>query len=403
MKHALYIIIAALFLSCDQDTEMNKNQDFETQLREKFLNAAKGDTIEIPEGKFELTGTLILHSVPFITLRGKGQSQTVLSFKNQKEGGEGITISDSPDLILENLSVHDSKGDGIKIMNARNLTIRNVAVGWTNGPNSANGKYGIHVSLSEKILIEKCAVTAASNAGIFVSQAENIIIRDNITFENVTGLQTENCFYADIHKNKSYNNTGGIIIAELPGLSKLNGHSIRIYENSVKNNNYLNFSSPGNVASMVPSGTGILLISTRNVEVFKNEIEGHHTTGAAIISFFLMRLPISDSNYNPYSSSIFVHHNKFDQPLTSADTSCLLGKIVDSLFHENIPHVLFDGFVDPKFVEKDGKVREAGNICLQMNGEIKFSNINAPARFEKIIADPASHSCEQGELPPVEL
>ena len=89
--------------------------------------------------------------------------------------------------------------------------------------------------------------------------------------------------------------------------------------------------------------------------------------------------------------------------MTLPDTTRVLGMMVYLLFQRNNPHNLYDGFVDPVFVEKDGKVREAGNLCLQYNGDIKFASINASSHFRDIKTDPNVHDCEQGEIPPVEF
>lgn len=397
------IIIALLYNSCNQNSDNNNAQDFEKQLQEKLINAKKGDVIEIPEGKFEFTRTLSLDAVPFVTIRGVAQSKTVLSFKSQTEGAEGLKISNADDFTLENISIHDTKGDGIKIQDSKNLAIRNVAVGWTDGPKETNGSYGIYPVTCKNVLIEKCAVTAASDAGIYVGQSENIIVRNNITYENVAGIEIENCTYADVYNNKSYNNTGGIFIFDLPELPRKNGHHVRVYENVIKENNFPNFAPEGNTVSMVPAGTGMLVMSTRNVEIFENEISGHRTTSTAVISFLLTQKPYKDSLYNPFSSAIFIHHNRYEQPMSMPDTTRPLGKLAAMIFQGNNPHILFDGFIDPLFVEKNGKVREAGNLCLKLNGDIKFANINAPSNFKDVKTDPNVHDCEHGELPVVEL
>lgn len=400
---AASVIFSAAFFSCNMSGTNTASVNFEQQLQEKLNHARKGDVIEIPEGKFELTKTLSLVGVPFITIRGKAQSKTVLSFKNQTEGEEGLKIANANDFTIENISIHDTKGDGIKLQDSKNVTVRNLAVGWTDGPKTTNGNYGIYSVSCENVLIEKCAVTSASDAGIYVTQSENIIVRNNLTFENVAGIEIENCIYADVYNNRSYNNTGGIFVFDLPDLPRKNGHHIRIYENVVKDNNYPNFAPGESMVAVIPAGTGMLVMSTRNVEVFENEFSGHNTASAAVISFLLTKKAYKDSLYNPYVSSIFIHHNKFDQPMTMPDTTRSLGRLAATIFRGNNPHILYDGFIDPSFIESDGKVRESGNLCLKFNGDVKFANINAPSDFMDIKTDPNVHDCEQGELPAVEL
>jgi nitrous oxidase accessory protein NosD len=67
--------------------------DFEKKLQTKLILAEDGTTIEIEAGTFFLTKSLSLEGKKNITLRGKGIDKTVLSFKNQIQGAEGIKIT----------------------------------------------------------------------------------------------------------------------------------------------------------------------------------------------------------------------------------------------------------------------------------------------------------------------
>ena len=56
----------------------------------------------------------------------------------------------------------------------------------------------------------------------------------------------------EIYGNKSYNNTGGILVFDLPGLTR-NGRNVKVYDNEVYENNLFNFSPKGNIVASVPS------------------------------------------------------------------------------------------------------------------------------------------------------
>lgn len=49
----------------------------------KFIEAKEGETIEIPEGFYEMNTQLILDKVNKVTIKGAGMYNTVLSFKNK--------------------------------------------------------------------------------------------------------------------------------------------------------------------------------------------------------------------------------------------------------------------------------------------------------------------------------
>src|SRR5205823_10323045 len=120
--------LAALLLSACARKEgvLSPGPTFEKDLQTALIEAKPGSLIELPEGRFNINGTLSL-TVPNVTIRGKGISKTVLSYKNQKTGAAGM-LATGNNFTLEALSIEDTKGDGVKINNADGVTIRNVRV-----------------------------------------------------------------------------------------------------------------------------------------------------------------------------------------------------------------------------------------------------------------------------------
>src|SRR3546814_974481 len=62
--------------------------------------------------------------------------------------------------------------------------------------------------------VQTCAlpifyVRGASDAGIYVGQSKNVVVRDSIAKENVAGIEIENCYDADVHDNIAVQNSGG--------------------------------------------------------------------------------------------------------------------------------------------------------------------------------------------------
>jgi hypothetical protein len=88
-------ISAMLFFGCQSGKPVKVDGDMEKQLQEMFVNAKEGDVIELPEGSIQLGRPLILDGVNGVTIRGKGIDKTILSFKDQKDGAEGIRITAS--------------------------------------------------------------------------------------------------------------------------------------------------------------------------------------------------------------------------------------------------------------------------------------------------------------------
>jgi len=400
---ALLILIIA---SCGQPAENVESTDsagdYQKELQEQLINAQPGDTIHIPAGTFEFTRSISLDGVANVTIKGAGKDKTILSFKNQIEGAEGIkVVADA--ISIEDLTVQDTKGDAIKVQDSKGVTFRNLRVTWTNGPDSKNGAYGLYPVSCDDVLIEGCEASCASDAGIYVGQSINVIIRNNTATKNVAGIEIENCVGADVYNNKSYGNTGGVFIFDLPELPRKNGHHIRVFNNEIIDNNLDNFSPEGNTVALVPAGTGVLVMSTRDVEVFENEISNHKTVSITIVSYLITQKPFEDTLYNPFSSAIYIHDNKFIQAPAMPDTSRDMGKLVALLFQGNTPEIVYDGTVDPRVLLEDGSIDPSKRICLQNNGDIRFANINAPGDFKDIDTDMENYNCELSTLSPIEL
>lgn len=74
-----------------------------------------------------------------IVVRGKGIDKTILTFKDQTSGAEGLRVSNCENIILEDMTLQDSKGDLIKTMHVKGITFRRVKAEWTGKPDEKMG------------------------------------------------------------------------------------------------------------------------------------------------------------------------------------------------------------------------------------------------------------------------
>src|SRR4029434_3597221 len=95
----------------------------------------------------------------------------------------------------------------------------------------------------------QCAAMSASDAGIYVGQSTQIVVRDNRAELNVAGIEIENSTHADVYRNTVTNNTGGILVFNLPGLPVKDGRQTRVYSNHIHDNNTDNFAPKGNIVA----------------------------------------------------------------------------------------------------------------------------------------------------------
>lgn len=370
--------------------------DIEKKIQTDLILAKDGSTVEITEGSFHLSKSLSLEGKKNITIRGKGMDKTILSFKNQTSGAEGIRVTDCENITIEDMTVQDSKGDLIKTMHVKGITFRRVKAEWTGKPSKTNGAYALYPVQCENVLIDGCTARGASDAGIYVGQSKQIVVKNCLATENVAGIEIENSLYADVFDNVSTGNVGGILVFDLPDLVLKQGGYVRVFKNTIKENNLANFAPKGNIVAKVPDGTGVLILATNHVEVFDNQIINNKSAGMSIISYFMTENPIKDKGYYPYPTAIYVHDNNFERQHVRATSKGRFGQIFrfKLKFGKDVPHILYDGIVDPKTKDASGKVRPESRICIRNNKNQTVANMDAENDFKNVNRDASLFDCE---------
>lgn len=370
--------------------------DFQKRLQEELIAAKTGSVIELPEGKFNFDKTLSL-TANGVTIRGKGMSKTVLAFKGQTAGSAGLSVK-ANDFVIEDLAIEDAAGDGLKTEASTNVTIRRVRVEWTAPLNEKNGPYGIYPVTSKNVLIEDSFVKGAADAGFYLGQSENAIMRRNRAEGNVAGFEVENCKNVDVYENTATNNSGGILVFNLPDLPVQGGESVRVYNNQVIGNNAPNVAPKSQTVYNLPSGLGVSVMAIKNVEVFNNTIKDNNTANMHIISYLSMSQEIKDARYNPFVSNVYVHDNQFGGSGKSPDARLESVMMVAKVVGQPMPDILYDGMVEPK----DGKPGDA-KVCLENNGEVTFANFDAGNKFKNVSRDVKKHQCTLPALAAITL
>ena len=318
------------------EIKVEPGADGSEQLIEALIMAQPGDTVSIAAGRFELTDGLSL-DVDDVTVRGAGADATILSFRNQQGSGEGLLVT-SDRVVLQDFAVEDPKGDGVKSKGSDQITFRNLRVEWTNGPDEKNGAYGVYPVSSKNVLIEGVTVRGASDAGIYVGQSENIIVRNSRAEYNVAGIEIENSFRADVHGNVATHNTGGILIFDLPNLPVQGGHDIRVFDNEVVDNDTPNFAPEGNIVGIVPKGMGIMVMANRNVHVFNNRLSGNGTTHVLIAAY---PNEYEDENYMFVPRGVYIHDNEYGEGGSAPDGD--VGRLISDISGVPVPDIVWDG------------------------------------------------------------
>lgn len=391
-----YMLISILLLlSCNNQRNiewLNIEKDLQTEM----IMAEDGDTIRVPAGYYKFTSSISLDEKNNVVIMGEGKDKTILSFEGQTEGAEGLRVSNGKNITVQDLTIEDTKGDAIKTQDIAGMNFINVRITWSGKPKESNGAYGLYPVLCTNVLFDGCEVSGASDAGIYVGQSKYVVVKNCTAFHNVAGIEIENTLYADVYNNYSYDNTGGILVFDLPDLKQKKGGQVRIFNNRIEHNNYRNFAPPGNIVGKVPAGTGFMILATSNVEVFNNKIFNNKTANASLISYFTTQEAIKDSLYDPYSKSVSIHNNEFKKGFFQiADWRNDIGKLVLYKFWFSVPDILFDGIKDPK--------SNLSQLCLEANGKATFANLDAGNKFKNISTDITKHACKPTSLPEVKF
>ncbi len=409
-------VLLYLLSACNEMPSYDPERSYksiEKSLSAKLMLAEDSSIIQLEAGHFIFKNSLILEGKRNVTIRGKGMDKTILSFKIQETGAEGLRVANCSNITLEDFAIEDAAGDNIKVTETKGITFRNIKSAWTGEVNKKNGAYGLYPVLCKDVHIEGCEVLGASDAGIYVGQSSNVTIRKNKVYWNVAGIESENSENVIIDSNEAFENTGGILIFDLPGLT-MYGSSIKAYQNKVHDNNLDNFAPSGNIVGVVPPGTGFLVLATRDVEIFENEIKDNKTIGAGIISYDLVASMRSennssgnqstgvqvvnqnykqDANYDPYPGEIYIHNNQFSNSHLLPELGNDFGKLFLFKFGLSGPSVAWDGIEAPEY-HKDGEINSAYKICIDESEESLIANLDAGNNFENISTDPEEFNCE---------
>ncbi len=345
--------------------------DAQDKLQTALLDVKPGDTVQIAAGRYELTDGLSL-DVPNVTVKGAGPAATILSFNGQQSSGEGFLIT-SNKVTIRDLGVENAKGDGIKSKGVDQISFVNLRVEWTAGPKSTNGAYGVYPVSSTNVLIDHVTVNGASDAGIYVGQSKNIVVRNSTAEFNVAGIEIENSMNADVHDNLATHNAGGILVFDLPNLPQMGGHSTRVFHNKSVQNDTENFARQGAIVGSVPTGTGVMIMANRDIHVFDNDIDQNRTGAILVVSY---TQSYDDLTYNPLPRDISVHGNRFGKNGWSPEFPGA-GPITKAL-GGTLPPVVWDGVTG--FTPK-GMTKPVAVHVHFTDGPVANLHFNAPGNI----------------------
>jgi parallel beta-helix repeat protein len=295
--------------------------DAQKQALVAFFLAGEGDTIQFCAGQFDFTAGLALTGKRGVKVVGAGRDQTILSFKGSPTE-DGISVNNVEGFDLEHLTIYDAPGNGLRIFRSEYITIRDVKIGWSDAdpasPNydetqttwGNNGSYSFYPVLSHHILIEDSISVGSSDAGVYVGQSNDILVQRTEAFHNVAGFEFENTYRAEFVDNYAHDNVGGFLVFDLPGRAQF-GEKNLVHSNRSFGNNLRSFAAHGAIVATVPTGTGMLVFASDQLELYDNDIENNYTTGLGIVNYGLADPNEPSTNYDFFPEGIHIYNNTF--------------------------------------------------------------------------------------------
>ena len=389
------LVVSSLSLSAKQ-VLLGPTLNSQEEIQEALIDLEPGDVLTLEPGQYFFEDGISL-DVNDVIFEGSGIDDTILNFGNQISGAQGLLVT-SDNVTLRDFAVLDARGDAIKVIGVDGINMIRLRTEWTGGPKATNGAYGFYPVESKDVLIDGCVAIGASDAGIYVGQSQNIIVKNSVAQYNVAGIEIENSYYADVFDNLASHNTGGILVFDLPDLPQQGGHHVRVFRNKAINNDTDNFAPEGNIVGEVPRGTGIIIQANSDVEVFDNDIYGNGTVNLSIVTY---GYDTKDKNYNPHPKSIQIHGNRFgdggfDPDVGTGELAAILFELSDG----DMPDIFWDGIL-PTSQMIFGQPDEE-RLLITNNGNATFLTLN-PIKYILPFLDPVERDIKayEGKVRPL--
>jgi len=375
---------------CDVFLQPSEADNDQQRVQEAFILIESGQTLCFDAGTYRFVSEVTL-DVDDVTIRGAGRTTSLLDFTNQDSGGNGIKITGDR-VTVEDLRVVDPPGDGIRADDVEDITFQRVDVIWPNDQSQDNGAYGLYPVGCEGVLIDDVLVVGARDAGIYVGQSNNILVKDSEAYGNVAGIEIENSNDAEVRNCHAHNNTAGILVFNLPGLEQY-GSRTKVVGNLIEDNNLPNFGVEGTVVAAVPGGTGMLFLAVDGNEVHDNIIRNNNSFGVLFFTY----LPglfgsYDDDNFDPYCEDNYIHSNTFEN--NGTDPFGTLHGVAGQFIPLPTPEIVVDGCV--------AEDATAVDLCQENNGDVGYVSLDFCNSFAAVSEDLTAITCTGNTLPTIE-
>jgi parallel beta-helix repeat protein len=262
--------------------------------------ARPGDVVEVQPGTYH---EALRVSIDNLTLRGvAGADGSWPVLDGQDRFDDGVLALKSF-FTIERFQLRNYLLNGVVAAGGHGITFRDLIIADT-------GEYGVYPVACAQVLVERVTVSGATDAGLYIGQSRDIVVRDNEVFANVSGIEIENSLNALVENNTVHDNTAGILVFLLPGLEAKEGGHARVLRNRIENNNTPNFATHG-IVSRVPPGVGVIVLIADDTEVAHNTVRGNHSGGIGVVGAGIFFTDTAQFDIPLVPERTWLHDNTF--------------------------------------------------------------------------------------------
>lgn len=292
--------------------------------------ASVGDKLLIASGTYNEATLVGTAGLSIVGCGGASGDRPVFRPADGSTDVDGMRAVGIDGLTFQSLEFAGWDENGIFSQNSDNVVYRDIV-----GTGENNSVYAIYPVQSSNVLVEGCTSEGVVDAGIYVGQDEDIVVRYNRAWDNVAGIEVENSARASVYNNLAYDNTGGLLVFKLPGPALQISLDHDVFHNVLNNNNTANFCEAGAVCA-IPQGTGLMVISTDTTDFHHNVVQGNNSFGIAILDQRIINA-VAGPTFVPESVDQTTSGNTFRDNLVTGngldtDTSATAGLAADIIY-----------------------------------------------------------------------
>ena len=290
---------------------------------QKAVNAADaGDTIRVKNGVYREAVRIDGRKKRYLKLVGNPGKPAKVVLEGNGKKQNGFAVNDADQVSLNGFKARNYRANGFFFTNLNGYTMNHLIAEKT-------GVYGLYAFNTIGGQILNSEAYYVNDGAFYIGQTPpqdnpvQTMVRNVDGWGSPIGFSATNMRYVTITKSRFYNNAVGIVPNALDSEKFPPPEKNVIVNNEIFWNNF-NFHegdtpftkpSPSATGSLVPIGTGILLLGGRDHRIENNKIYGNFLTGIAAIDGILLQ-------ENPLAVSLdrnIVRNNQFG--LGGADTN----------------------------------------------------------------------------------